>query len=112
VADSESRTFLKIFRDGAAPVSVLVSFAEVRGRPRRTGPGRSSRSQTTLTCRERTSTDLESVLAATAKSPEKWNPTDSSSIQYGLTRRQDGATVSDPVMLAEYVVQYPKIFVL
>ena len=56
---------LKTFRDRAAPVSVLVSFAEVRGRPRRTGPGRSSRSQTTLTCRERTSTDLESELGNT-----------------------------------------------
>jgi len=61
VADSESRTLLKPFRDGAAPVSVLVTFAEVRERTRRTGPGRSSRSQITLTCRERTSTDLESV---------------------------------------------------
>src|SRR5947208_14458864 len=46
---------------GTAPVSVLVSFAAVRGRSRRTGPGRSSRSQTTLTCREPTPTDLESV---------------------------------------------------
>jgi hypothetical protein len=60
-AHIESRTLLKTLRDGAAPVSVLVSFAEVRGSPRRTGPGRSSRSQTTLTYRERTSTDLESV---------------------------------------------------
>ena len=58
-------TLLKTFRDGAAPVSVLVSFAAVRRRPRRTGPGRGSRSQTTLTYRERTPTDLESVLGAT-----------------------------------------------
>src|SRR5258707_15165270 len=42
VADSESRTLLKPFRDGAAPVSVLVTFAEVRERTRRIGPGRSS----------------------------------------------------------------------
>jgi hypothetical protein len=52
---------------GAAPVSVLVLFAEVRGRPRRTGPDHSSRSQTTLTCRERTSTDLESVLGVSPR---------------------------------------------
>src|SRR5467141_49261 len=64
VADSESRTLLKPLETGPAPVSVLVSFAEVRGRTRRTGPGRSSRSQTMLTCHERTSTDLESVLGA------------------------------------------------
>jgi hypothetical protein len=63
-ADAELRTLLKTFRDGAAPVSVLVSFAAVRERPQRTGPGRSSRSQTVLTCRERTSTDLESVLSS------------------------------------------------
>jgi hypothetical protein len=47
-----------------APVLVLVSFAAVRGSPQRTGLGRSSRSQTTLTCHERTYTDLESVLGA------------------------------------------------
>ena len=64
-ADSESPMLLKTFRDWAAPVSVLVSFAAVRERPQRTGPGRSSRSQTALTCHERTPTDLESVLAAT-----------------------------------------------
>ena len=52
---------------GTAPVSVLVSFAAVRERPRRTGPGRSSRSQTALTYRERTSTDLESVLGQPLK---------------------------------------------
>jgi hypothetical protein len=40
-----------------APVSVLVSFAAGRERPRRTGPGRSSRSQTALACRERTPAD-------------------------------------------------------
>ena len=36
VADSKSRTLLKPFRDGAAPVSVLLTFAEfesVRGGP-------------------------------------------------------------------------------
>jgi hypothetical protein len=49
---------------GTAPVSVLISFAAVRERPRRTGPGRSSRSQTALTCRERTPADLESVWGA------------------------------------------------
>ncbi len=43
------------------PVSVLVSFATVRGRSQRTGPGRGSRSQTTLTGGERTPTDMESV---------------------------------------------------
>src|SRR6267154_834396 len=64
VTDSESRTLLKPLGTGPAPVSVLVSFAAVRGRTRRTGPGRSSRSQTMLTCRECTSTDLESVLGA------------------------------------------------
>ena len=59
--DSGPRMLLKTFRDGGAPVSVLVSFAAVRERPQRTGPGRSSRSQTAPTYGERTSTDLESV---------------------------------------------------
>jgi hypothetical protein len=56
---------------GAASVSVLVSFAKVRGRPRRTEPGRSFRSQTTLTCRERTSTDLESGLGDSGRENER-----------------------------------------
>jgi hypothetical protein len=72
--DRELRTVLKTVRDGAAPVSVLVSFAEVRGRPRRTGPGRSSRSQTGLICRERTSTDLESVLGVSPRESESRIP--------------------------------------
>ena len=65
-AQSESRTALKIIRDEAAPVSVLVSFAAVRERPQRTGPGRNSRSQTGMICLERTPTDLESVLETAA----------------------------------------------
>jgi len=55
---------LETFRDGAAPVSVLVSFAEVRGRTRRTARGRNSRSQTTPTYRERTSADWRVELEA------------------------------------------------
>ena len=65
--DRELRTVLKTFRAGAAPVSVLVSFAAVQGRPRRTGPSRSYRSQTALTYSERTSADLESVLGASPR---------------------------------------------
>lgn len=68
VVDSEARTLLKTFRHGTAPVSVLVSFAAVQERPQRTGPGLSSRSQTAPTCRERTSTDLESVLGRCLRS--------------------------------------------
>jgi hypothetical protein len=61
VGGSESRTLLKTIRDRAAPISVLVSFARfegVRGEPDQTAV---PRSETTLTCRERTATDLESV---------------------------------------------------
>jgi hypothetical protein len=43
------RILLKPSGTEAAPVSVLVSFAAVRGRPRRAGQDRSSRSQTALT---------------------------------------------------------------
>lgn len=77
-ADSESRMLLKTIRDGAAPVSVLVSFAAVQGRPRKTGPGRSSRSRTMLTCRERAPTDLESVL--------------------GVSRRESGSRIPLPML--------------
>ena len=64
----ESRMFLKPLGTGAAPVSVLVSFAAVRECPQRTGPGLSSRSQTALTCRERVPTDLESVWGDSSRS--------------------------------------------
>ena len=59
---------------GAASVSVLVSFAEVQGRPGRTAPDHNSRSQTTLTCRERTSTDLESVLGHDGRGEDRPRP--------------------------------------
>ena len=52
----ESRMLLKPLATEAALVSVLVSFATVRERPRKTRPGRSSRSQTALTYRERPQT--------------------------------------------------------
>jgi hypothetical protein len=64
----EPRMLLKTSWDGAAPVSLLVSFAAVRGRPQRIGLGHSSRSQTILTCRERTPADLGSMWGDSSRS--------------------------------------------
>jgi hypothetical protein len=57
---------LKTSRHGARRSQFWSHFAAVQERPQRTGPDRSSSSQTTLTCGERTPTDLESVLATPA----------------------------------------------
>jgi hypothetical protein len=81
---------------GAAPVSVLVSFAAVRERPQGTGPGRSSRSQAALTRRERTPTDLESVLGA---SPQEFESLilrlEASRHRYGVTKVNSSDEVLD-----------------
>jgi len=61
-ADGESRTLLKTLATGARR-SQFWSHSPQFESVRRTRPGRRFRSQTALTCRERRSTDLESVLA-------------------------------------------------
>ena len=61
---------------GVAAVSILVSFAAVRGCPQRNGPGRSARSQTRLTRREHTPTDLENVRGSSRSRPARERPSD------------------------------------
>lgn len=60
----DSVTLLKTIRDGGRAGLSSASFAAVRASAK-AGPGRSSRSQTALTYRERTPTDLESVFGNT-----------------------------------------------
>ena len=63
---TEAIAILKTFRHGVRRSQFWSHSPQFKERPQRTGPGRSSRSQTTLTCRERTPADLESVLATPA----------------------------------------------